>query len=321
MSGAGFLVGRTVFVAGHRGLAGSAIVRRLAGERCRVLTATRAELDLLRQDQVEGWMARHRPEVVFLAAGKVGGILANSRAPADFLHENLMINANLLASAHAVGCRRVVVLGSSCIYPREADQPIAEDALMSGPLEPTNEGYAVAKIAALKLAQAYARQHGDGFVCLMPSNLYGPNDNFDLATSHVLPALVRKFAEAARARAPRVVVWGTGTPLREFLHADDLADACVFAAERCRGGELVNVGSDDELSIGALAELVAEVTGFRGEIVYDPSKPDGTPRKKLDTSALAALGWRARIPLREGLRQLHAHWTERSGASPEAASA
>ena len=317
----GFLAGRTVFVAGHRGLAGSAILRRLAGEPCRVLTATRAELDLARQDQVEAWMGRHRPEIVFVAAGKVGGILANSRAPADFLYENLVINANLLAAAHAVGCERVVVLGSSCIYPREAPQPIAETALLSGPLETTNEGYAVAKIAAVKMAQAYASQHGRRFVSLMPCNLYGPNDNFDLATSHVLPALVRKFTEAARSGAPRVAVWGTGTPMREFLHADDLADACLFAAERCRGGELLNVGSQDELSIRALAELVAEVTGFRGEIVYDASKPDGTPRKKLDTSGLAALGWRARIPLREGVRQLHAHWRELSEADPEAAPA
>ena len=321
MTAGGWLAGRTVFVAGHRGLAGSAIARRLEREPCRVLTANRAELDLLRQEQVEAWMGRHRPDVVFLAAGKVGGILANARAPADFLHENLVINANLLAAAHAMGCERVVVLGSSCIYPREAPQPIPETALLSGPLEPTNAAYAIAKIAALELARAYARQHGDRFVALMPCNLYGPGDNFDPETSHVLPALVRKFAQAAREGAPRVVVWGTGTPLREFLHADDLADACVFAAERCRGGELLNVGSQDELSIRALAELVAEVAGFRGEIVHDASKPDGTPRKKLDTSALAALGWRARIPLREGVRALHAHWIERSEGARAAAPA
>lgn len=314
----GWLAGRTVFVAGHRGLAGSAILRRLEREPCRVLTATRAELDLVRQGEVESWMARHRPDVVFMAAGKVGGILANSRAPADFLIENLVMNANLLAAAHAVGCGRVVVLGSSCVYPREAAQPISEDALMSGPLEPTNEGYAVAKIAAVKMAQAYASQHGDRFVSLMPCNLYGPNDNFDLATSHVLPALVRKFAEAARSGAPRVTVWGTGTPMREFLHSDDLADACLFAAEHCRGGELLNVGSPDELSIAALAPLVAEVAGFCGEIVYDRSKPDGTPRKKLDTRALEAMGWHARIPLEAGVRELHAHWEALAEQGPEA---
>ncbi|MRX51928.1 NAD-dependent epimerase/dehydratase family protein [Paracoccus sp. S-4012] len=308
------LAGKTVFVAGHRGLVGSAIVRRLAREGCRVLTASRAELDLLRQADVEAWLQRHRPQIMFIAAGKVGGILANSVAPADFLYENVMINANLLAAAHRIGCEKVVVLGSSCIYPREAPQPIPESALLTGPLEPTNEGYAIAKIAAVKMAQAYARQYGDPFVSLMPSNLYGPNDNFDLETSHVLPALVRKFSDARRLGAATVTVWGSGTPMREFLHADDLADACLFAARHCHGGEILNVGSQEELSIRALAELVARITGFRGEIVYDRSMPDGTPRKKLDTSALAALGWRARIPLAEGVQQLHENWLQRAVA-------
>lgn len=308
------LAGKRVWVAGHRGLVGSAIARRLRRGGGAPITADRSELDLLRQQAVEQWMRRNRPEAIFIAAGKVGGIMANSAAPADFLYENLMINANIIAAAHECDVGTVVVLGSSCIYPRDAAQPMAESALLTGPFEPTNEGYAVAKVAALKLGQFFGRQHGRRHIGVMPTNLYGPNDNFDLTTSHVMPALIRRFAEAARAGDDRVAIWGSGAPLREFLHVDDLAEACVFLAETYEGEEIVNVGSGEEISIGDLARLIAGVAGFRGEIVFDRSKPDGAPRKRLDVSRLWSLGWRPRISLRAGVEELHAHWLSRAAA-------
>ncbi|MEX2521019.1 MAG: GDP-L-fucose synthase [Paracoccaceae bacterium] len=309
------LEGKRIWIAGHRGLVGSAITRRLRRGGCEPMTAERGELDLLRQAQVEEWMRKRRPEVIFIAAGKVGGIMANSTAPADFLYENLMINANIIAAAHEYGVEKVVVLGSSCIYPRDAPQPMTESALLTGPFEPTNEGYAVAKVAALKLGQFFSRQYGHRFIGLMPTNLYGPNDNFDTATSHVMPALIRRFAEAARAGDETVTIWGSGAPLREFLHVDDLAEACVLLAEIYEGEALINVGSGEEISIGGLARLIAEVTGFNGDIVFDRSKPDGAPRKRIDVSRLWALGWRPRIPLRQGVTELYAHWASRAGGA------
>ncbi|TMM49550.1 GDP-L-fucose synthase family protein [Sulfitobacter sabulilitoris] len=302
---------KLVWIAGHRGLVGSAIARELRRRGCDPITADRGELDLLRQAQVETWMRKHRPEVIFIAAGKVGGIMGNSAAPADFLYENLMINANIISAAHECDVEKVVILGSSCIYPRDAAQPMAECALLTGPFEPTNEGYAVAKVAALKLGQFYARQYGRRYIGLMPTNLYGPNDNFDTVTSHVMPALVRRFAEASRTGAETVTIWGSGTPLREFLHVDDLARACVFLAEVYEGEDLMNIGSGEEISIGGLARLIAEVAGFEGEIIFDRSKPDGAPRKKIDASRLRSLGWRPRVSLRQGVSELHAHWLSR----------
>ncbi len=315
-----FFAGKRVWVAGHRGLVGSALVRRLRRERCELLLAPHAELDLLRQERVEAWVHRQRPEIIFVAAGKVGGIVANRDAPADFLAENLIMNANILATAHALGVDTVVTLGSSCIYPRDAAQPIAETALLTGPLEQTNEAYAVAKIAAIKLSEAYAVQYGRRYFSVMPTNLYGPNDNFDPITSHVLPALVRKFAEAARQNDPQVTVWGTGNVLREFLHADDLADACVFLAAVDHGCALINVGSGREISIRDLAGLVARETGFRGDIVFNTAAPDGTYRKLLDSSRIVALGWHPSIRLRDGITQMHQLW-QSIQASEEPASA
>ena len=295
------LEGRRVYVAGHRGMVGSAIVRRLAAENCTVLTVDRGELDLLRQDGVEKWFSACRPDVVVVAAAKVGGILANTSYPADFLYRNLMIEANLIESARAAGVAKLLFLGSSCIYPKFAAQPIAENALLTGSLEPTNEWYAIAKIAGIKLCQAYRRQHGCDFVSAMPTNLYGPGDNYDLQSSHVIPALIRKAHEAKQAGAREMVIWGTGTPLREFMHVDDCADALVHIMRIYADTEHINVGTAEEFSIAALARLIAEVVGFKGEIVCDPTKPDGTPRKLMSGAKLAALGWRPRIPLREGL--------------------
>ncbi|WP_102109792.1 GDP-L-fucose synthase family protein [Oceaniglobus roseus] len=313
------LAGRRVWVAGHRGLVGSAIVRRLGRSGCTVLTAPREELDLVRQADVEAWVRRNRPEVIFIAAGKVGGIMANSTFPADFLYENLMINANIIAAAHRFGVEKVVVLGSSCIYPRDSAQPIVEEALLRGAFEPTNEGYAVAKVAALKLGEFFARQHGCRIIGLMPTNLYGPGDNFDATTSHVMPALIRRFDEAVQTGAPSVTIWGSGTPLREFLHVDDLAEACVFLAETHEDPAPINVGSGEEVSIGDLARLIAGVTGFRGTIEFDRGKPDGTPRKKLDTTRLAALGWRPRIVLADGIREMHDIWLAQQARGTAAA--
>ncbi len=299
------LAGRRVFVAGHQGLVGSALVRRLSGV-CEIMTVDRTRLDLRRQADVEGWMALHRPETVILAAARVGGIQANATHPADFLGDNLLIAANMIGAAHACGVGKLLFLGSSCIYPRDAAQPIAESALMTGPLEPTNAAYALAKIAGLGLAQAYRRQHGADFICAMPTNLYGPGDDHDPRSGHVLPALLARVHAAKRAGTPEVRVWGTGAPLREFLHADDLADACVTLMERYSGEAPVNVGSGEEVSVRHLAALIAEVVGWRGRFVFDPTLPDGAPRKRLDTSVMNALGWRARIGLREGIAHTYA---------------
>ena len=292
-----------IFVAGHRGMVGSAIVRRLAaGGYVNVISRTRAELDLLDQASVHAFLAEQQPEYMFVAAAKVGGIQANNVQRADFLYQNLVIQANLIQAAHAAGVQRLMFLGSSCIYPRDCPQPIREEYLLTGPLEQTNEPYAIAKIAGLKLCESYNRQYGRQYVSVMPTNLYGPNDNYDLSNSHVLPALIRKAHEAARQDATELVVWGSGTPRREFLYVDDLADACVHLMEQGYDGPLMNIGTGKDLTIRELAELVMEVVGFRGRIVFDASKPDGTPRKLLDVSRLARTGWSARTPLPEGIR-------------------
>jgi GDP-L-fucose synthase len=287
-----------IYVAGHRGLVGSAIVRRLEREgAANLLLRTSRELDL-----------RERPEYVFLAAARVGGILANASAPVDFLRDNLLIQTNVIDAAWKNGVKKLLFLGSSCIYPKFAPQPMSENCLLTGELEPTNQWYAVAKIAGIRLCQAYREQHGFDAISTMPTNLYGPGDNYDLGGSHVIPALLRKFHEAKAAGAEEATVWGSGTPLREFLHVDDLADACVFLMRRYSDFEHVNVGSGEELSIRELAELVREVVGFGGAVAFDADKPDGTPRKLLDITKLTALGWRASIPLREGLARTYAEW-------------
>ena len=297
------LSGKRVYVAGHRGMVGSAIVRRLAGEVCTVLTTSRAELDLKDQAAVRAWFAAERPDAVFLAAAKVGGILANDNYPADFLYDNLMIEANIIEAAHRADVAKLLFLGSSCIYPKFSPQPIPETALLTGPLEPTNEWYAIAKIAGIKLCQAYRRQHGRDNISAMPTNLYGPGDNFDLNTSHVMPALIRKAHEAKRAGDASIVMWGTGTPRREFLYVDDCADACIHLMKNYSGEEHVNVGSGVDLTILELLILVCDVVGFTGEIIKDASKPDGTPRKLMDSAKLRASGWQPRVDLREGVRK------------------
>lgn len=299
------LTGKRVFVAGHRGMVGSAIVRQLANENCAVLTATRDELDLKDQAAVRTWFGVERPDAVFLAAAKVGGILANDSFPADFLYDNLMIEANVIEAAYRSDVEKLMFLGSSCIYPKFAPQPIAEDALLTGPLEPTNEWYAIAKIAGIKLAQSYRRQHDRDFISAMPTNLYGPGDNFDLASSHVLPALIRKAHEAKSSGAASIEIWGTGTPRREFLHVEDLADACVFLMKTYSDDGHVNVGSGDDIAIGELAELVADVVGFHGTITRNTSKPDGTPRKLMSAELLRNMGWAPKIGLREGIESVY----------------
>lgn len=304
------LAGRRVYVAGHRGMVGRALVRRLEREPCTLLTATRAELDLTRQAAVEAWMRAERPDLVVIAAAEVGGILANASRPVDFLERNLLIEINLIRAAAETGVRRLLFLGSSCIYPRDCPQPIREDALLSGPLEPTNQWYAIAKIAGLKLCQAYRRQHGLAYVTAMPTNLYGPFDNFDPAGSHVVPGLLRRMHEAKLRGDAAVAIWGTGRPRRELLHVDDLADACVLLLQRYDDELPVNVGCGEDLTIAELAALVRAAVGFAGELVFDPSKPDGTPRKLLDVSRLRALGWRPRVPLEEGLRATYAWFRE-----------
>jgi GDP-L-fucose synthase len=304
------LEGKRVWVAGHRGMVGSAVVRRLARENCVILTVDRSSLDLLRQSQVETWMQQERPDVVVLAAAKVGGILANDTYPAQFLYENLMIEANVMQAAHEAGVEKLLFLGSSCIYPRLAEQPIAEAALLSGPLEPTNEAYAVAKIAGIKLAQSYRRQYDDDFISAMPTNLYGPGDNYDLASSHVVPALLRKAHDAKTAGSREVAIWGSGAPRREFLHADDAADALVFLLKSYSDFEHVNVGSGEDISILELARLICKVVGFEGEIVHDRSKPDGTPRKLMSGDKLMNMGWQPSIRLEEGLRRTYAQFLE-----------
>ena len=301
----------TIFVAGHRGLVGSAIVRRLQRGGCnKLLLAGRDQLDLRSRDSVEAFFAANKPEIVFLAAAKVGGIHANNSYPAQFLFDNLQIQDNVIDAAYRHGAKKLTFLGSSCIYPKLAPQPIREDYLLTGPLEPTNEWYAIAKIAGIKLCQAYRRQYGFNAISLMPTNLYGPGDNFDLANSHVLPALMRKFHEAKANGDPQVVMWGSGTPRREFLHVDDLADAVVQLTETYEGEDIVNIGLGEDISIRELAELMREVTGYQGEIVNDTSKPDGTPRKLLDVSRLHALGWEARIPLRQGIEDTYRWFLE-----------
>jgi GDP-L-fucose synthase len=295
-------------------MVGQALVRRLAGEDCEILTVPRASVDLTRQAQTEAWMAETRPDVVFLAAARVGGILANDRSPADFLYENMMIEANVLRAAKEVGVAKLLLLGSSCIYPRLAAQPIVEEALLTGPLESTNEAYAVAKIAGLRLAQALRRQHGADFICAMPTNLYGPGDNFDLESSHVLPALIRKAHDAKTAGAREMVIWGSGTPRREFLHVDDCADALVHMMKRYSSAQHLNVGVGEDIAIIDLAHLVRQVVGFEGEVVLDTSKPDGTPRKLLDIRRLASTGWRSRINLRDGIEATYAWFLGREAA-------
>ena len=299
------LSAKRIFVAGHRGMVGSAIMRRLAGEDCEVLTANRAQLDLMDQAAVAAWMQRERPDAVIVAAAKVGGILANGSYPADFLYENLLIAANCIGAAHAADVNRLLFLGSSCIYPKFADQPIVEEALLTGPLEPTNEWYAVAKIAGIKLCQAYRAQHGRDYISAMPTNLYGPGDNFDLLSSHVLPALIRKAHDAKLDGAPSITIWGTGAPRREFLHADDCADACVHLLAHYSDDLHVNVGSGEELSIRELAELVCSVVGYNGAIESDVSKPDGTPRKLMSAARLRGMGWAPTISLRDGIARTY----------------
>ena len=301
-----------IYVAGHRGLVGSALMRRLErGGYRNLVSRPHSELDLTNQAAVEAFFAREKPRHVFLAAGRVGGITANANYPARFIYDNLAIEVNVIDASHRHGVDKLLFLGSSCIYPKLAPQPMKEEYLLTGTLEPTNEPYAIAKIAGLKMCAAYNREHGTEYLCVMPTNLYGPGDNFDPETSHVLPALIRKVHEAKERDSQEIVLWGSGEPLREFLHSDDLADACVHLMERHRAadlGEFVNIGAGREISIRELAMLIAEIAGYRGRLVYDTSKPDGTPRKLLDSSRLAALGWNARIALREGITAVFAEY-------------
>jgi GDP-L-fucose synthase len=295
------LTGRRIFVAGHRGMVGAALVRRLKGEACEVLTADRGVLDLTRQADTEEWLRDNRPDVVIVAAAKVGGIAHNNACPVDFLSDNLAIELNLINGAFAASVRKLLFLGSSCIYPRLAPQPMTEDMLLSGPLEPTNQWYAVAKIAGIKLVEAYRRQHGADYISLMPTNLYGPGDNYHPEHSHVPAALIRRFHEAKLAKASSVTVWGTGKPRREFMAVDDLADACVFALKHYSGDRFLNVGTGRDVTIAEFARVVADVVDYDGEVVFDTSRPDGTPQKLLDVSLLTKLGWTARTGLHEGL--------------------
>lgn len=301
------LRGRRVWVAGHRGMVGGAIVRALAAQECEILTVTRDQVDLRDARAVADWMAATRPQAVFLAAAKVGGILANDTAPVDFLVENLQIETAIFSGAHAVGVEKLLFLGSSCIYPKMAPQPLREESLLTGPLEPTNEWYAIAKIAGIKMAQAYRRQFGHNFISAMPTNLYGPGDNYDLSSSHVMPALIRKV-DTAKREGRAVVVWGTGTPRREFLYVDDCADACLHMMQHYSGDMHLNVGVGEDISILDLTRLVMDVVGYDGPIEHDRSKPDGTPRKLMNVERLAALGWRASTSLRDGIEQAYASY-------------
>ncbi|MBX3503151.1 MAG: GDP-L-fucose synthase [Alphaproteobacteria bacterium] len=296
---------KRVWVAGHRGLVGGALLRRLRQEECEIVTAPRAQVDLRAPEQLDRWMRGARPQAVFMAAARVGGIHANDTRPADFIYDNLMIAANVVEASRRHGVEKLMMLGSSCIYPRMAPQPITEDAMLSGPLEPTNQWYAVAKIAAIKLCQAYRRQHGCDFVSAMPTNLYGPGDNFDLLGSHVVPALIAKAHDARSRHAPSLEVWGTGRALREFMYVDDLADGLVFLMRHYSDEPLINIGTGTDLPIADLAEMICDVVGFRGELRFDTSRPDGTPRKVMDVSRLTAMGWRAQTPLRDGLEQTY----------------
>ena len=302
------IAGKKIWIAGHNGMVGSALVRRLESESCEILTAPRSVLDLTDTSAVNAWVSNYRPDVVVIAAAKVGGIHANNSAPVDFLQTNLQIQTNIMAASHGNDVDRLLFLGSSCIYPKFADQPITEDALLTGPLEPTNEWYAIAKIAGIKMAQAYRQQYGRDWISAMPTNLYGPGDNYNLETSHVLPALLRKFHEAKLAGDDDVVVWGSGSPLREFLHSDDLADALVFLLQHYSEYEHINVGSGVEVTIRELAETIASVVGYEATLRFDASKPDGTPRKLMDSSRLQNMGWSSVRPLRSGLLQTYEHW-------------
>jgi len=295
----------SIYVAGHRGMVGSAICRRLRADGYQnLILRTSSELDLRDQPSVAQFFSETKPEYVFLAAAKVGGIMANNIFRAEFLYDNVLIESNVIHQSHKAGVKKLLFMGSSCIYPKMAPQPLKEDYLLSGYLEPTNEPYAVAKIVGIKLCESYRDQYGSSFVSVMPANLYGPNDNYDLQRSHVLPALVRRFVEAARQKKEKVEVWGSGSPLREFLHVDDLADACLFVMNHYNDKQFVNVGTGTDVSIKALATMIAEMTGFTGNIVWDSSKPDGTPRKLLDVQKLASLGWRSKISLEDGLRSV-----------------
>ena len=301
-----------IYIAGHRGLVGSALVRRLTEPGyMNLIVRTHAELDLTRQTEVEDFFKREHPEYVFLAAAKVGGILANNTYPAEFIYSNIVVQSNVIHSSYLFGVKKVLFLGSSCIYPRDCPQPMKEDYLLSGYLEPTNEPYAIAKIAGIKMCQAYNRQYGANFISVMPTNLYGPNDNFDMQNAHVLPALIRKFHEAKVAGQKEVVVWGTGSPRREFLYVDDLADACIFLMNNYNNSpEIINIGVGKDISIRELALMVKEIVDYNGEIVFDTSKPDGTPRKLLDVSKLSSLGWQAKTGLREGIKRTYQWYVE-----------
>jgi GDP-L-fucose synthase len=301
------LTGKKIWVAGHRGMVGSALVRALASQsNCRILTLERETADLRDQAATTKWLLAEKPDAIFLAAAKVGGILANATFPADYLYDNLMIETNVIHAAHMAGVSKLMLLGSSCIYPKYADQPIPESALLTGPLETSNEAYAIAKIAGIKLCQAYRKQHGRDFISAMPTNLYGPGDNFDLATSHVLPALLRKCDEAKTRGTLAISVWGSGTPRREFMHVDDLANALVFLMENYSDSEPINVGVGADIAISELADLIKDIVGYDGALHFDPSKPDGTPRKLMDSSRLNALGWRPGITLNGGIAATYA---------------
>ncbi|WP_309144863.1 GDP-L-fucose synthase [Bradyrhizobium sp. CCGUVB14] len=300
------LTGKSVYVAGHRGMVGAALVRRLAREDVKLVTVDRREVDLCDQAAVFDWFARVRPQVIFMAAAKVGGIVANNTLRAEFIYDNIAIAANVIQAAHVNGAEKLMFLGSSCIYPKLAAQPLREDAVLTGPLEPTNEPYAIAKIAGIKMAEAYRSQYGSDFISVMPTNLYGPGDNYHPELSHVVAALIRRFHEAKVSGAKSVVVWGTGTPRREFLYVDDMADACVHLMKTYSQAELVNIGTGEDNTIAEFARVVAEIVGYRGEITYDTSRPDGTPRKLLDVCRLAKLGWRATTSLHDGLKQAYA---------------
>ncbi|MCK1463366.1 GDP-L-fucose synthase [Bradyrhizobium sp. 2] len=298
--------GKSVYVAGHRGMVGAALVRRLAREDVNLVTVDRREVDLCNQAAVFDWFAKARPQVIFLAAAKVGGIVANNTLRAEFIYDNIAIAANVIQAAHLNGAEKLMFLGSSCIYPKLAPQPLREDSVLSGPLEPTNEPYAIAKIAGIKMAEAYRSQYGSDFISVMPTNLYGPGDNYHPELSHVVAALIRRFHEAKVAGAKSVIVWGTGTPRREFLYVDDMADACVHLMKTYSSAELVNIGTGEDITIAEFARVVADIVGYGGEISFDTSRPDGTPRKLLDVSRLAKLGWRATTSLEDGVRRAYA---------------
>ena len=308
------LAGQRVWVAGHRGMVGQALLRRLEREEAVVLTASRTDVDLTRQDQVEHWMQANKPDAVIVAAAKVGGILANEIYPADFLYNNLMISNHIIHTAYTIGVKKLLFLGSSCIYPKLAPQPMREDALLTGPLEPTNEWYAIAKIAGIKLCQAYRKQHGCDFISAMPTNLYGPHDNFDLNSSHVIPALMRKAHQAKQDQSDNMTIWGSGTPLREFMHVDDLADALLFVLQNYSGHDHINIGTGEEYSIAQLAQTVGNAVGFTGQLVFDRTKPDGTPRKLMDSTKLHDLGWTSTIPLDAGLHATYDWFLEHVAA-------